>query len=433
MMRFSLLIFLNVGMLLAPLGVFADRAQVNSVRLWTAPERTRVVFDVNAPQAHEIFLLQQPARVVIDLHNTRLSSALPALNSGHALIKKIRTGVKNGQDLRVVLDLKTAVKPRSFVLKPNEKYGHRLVVDLHDGIRSKRQHPSPAWKPVNKRDVVVAIDAGHGGEDPGAHGVRGTLEKDVVLSIARRLARLIDQAPGMKSFLVRDGDYYIGLRRRVKKARRARADLLISIHADAFKDASVRGSSVFTLSRKGASGETARWLAARENAADLVGGVSLDDKDDLLAKVLLDLSLTAKQSASTDVARKVLRNLRRLGPVHQKSVQKAGFVVLRSPDIPSILVETAFISNPSEERKLQHVDYQQRLARSIFRGVKDYFSINPPPDSLLVSNKHVISSGETLSEIAQVYGTTLRQLRSLNSLKSSRIRAGQVLQIPAGS
>jgi N-acetylmuramoyl-L-alanine amidase len=287
--------------------------------------------------------------------------------------------------------------------------------------------------------VVVAVDAGHGGEDPGAQGsVRHTREKVVTLEIARRLKRLIDAQPGMRAVLTRKGDYYVGLRRRMQLARKYKADLFISIHADAFRDRRVRGSSIYVLSRRGASSEAARWLAARENAADLIGGVSLDDKDDMLASVLLDLSQSAAQEASLAAAQQVYRNLGRLGKVHARHIQRAGFVVLKSPDIPSMLIETGFISNPTEESNLRNHAYQEKLAKAISRGVTHYFKDAPPPGTLLAKlekegrpREHVITRGETLSVIAHRYQVSLGELRDVNQIENDRrIRVGQVLRIP---
>ena len=298
-------------------------------------------------------------------------------------------------------------------------------------VARKVQTPN---QPSQLRDLVIAIDAGHGGEDPGARGRKGTREKDVVLEIARRLAALIEKEPGMRPVMIRDGDYYIGLRKRIEKARSQRADLFISIHADAFRDSRARGSSVYVLSQRGASSEMARWLAARENAADLVGGVSLDDKDDLLAEVLLDLAQTATLEASVEVADNVLQEMKRLGKVHKKQVQHAGFVVLKSPDIPSLLVETAFISNPSEEQRLRNSRHQQQVAQAILAGVRNYFASNPPPGTLMAKSstrQHVIRRGDTLSNIAQRYGVSMNTLRSTNKLKNDNLLGGKVLTIPA--
>jgi N-acetylmuramoyl-L-alanine amidase len=288
------------------------------------------------------------------------------------------------------------------------------------------------------RDIIVAVDAGHGGEDPGAHGPKGTQEKKVVLAIAKKLAALIDRQPGMKAVMVRKGDYYIKLRKRMQIARAAKADLFVSIHADAVKNSKAKGASVFTLSRRGASSEAARWLAKHENAADLVGGVSLDELEDTLASVLLDLSQTATKKASRDVGSMVLQNFKTIGYLHKNTVQKAGFMVLKSPDIPSILVETAFISNPREERKLRSSKHQQQMAQAIFKGVLSYFKEYAPADTLMVAlssgqSKHVISRGETLSGIAQQYGVSMKAIKIANALAGNTIRIGQVLKIPADS
>ena len=338
-----------------------------------------------------------------------------------------------------MLDLKQPVKYKSFLLEPNDQYGHRLVVDIAAKAGAGTSLPvvteiiPPADKP---RDIIIAIDAGHGGEDPGALGRHGTREKDVVLAIARRVKAAVDAEPGMKGVLVRTGDYYIPLRNRMTIARKHKADFFVSIHADAFKDARARGSSVYVLSKRGASSEAAKWLAEKENSADLVGGVSLDDKDEILASVLLDLSQTASMQASHDAADQVLRNLRKLGPVHATKVQKARFVVLKSPDIPSMLVETAFISNPKEEKKLRDPSHQTQIARAILDGVKRYFERYPPPGSLIAMEAamapqtYICERGDTLSEIASRHRISLAKLRSHNGLKSDTIRVGQILQIP---
>jgi len=415
--------------------------QVQGVRLWAAPDNTRVVFDTSAAAEHRLFVLANPDRLVIDLKGARLAPDFKKRLQAAGLVKGLRTAPRNKTDLRVVLDLKRPVRPRSFVLKPNDQYGHRLVIDLHDSrlaAAGKKPKPRKQARPA-VRDLVIAIDAGHGGDDPGARGKRGVREKDVVLGIARRLAKLVEKEPGMKPVLVRTGDYYIGLRKRIDKARRHRADLFISIHADAFRDRRVHGSSVYVLSQRGASSEMARWLAARENAADLVGGVSLDDKDDLLAEVLLDLAQSATIETSQGVAASVLRELRKIGKVHKRHVQHAGFVVLKSPDIPSLLVETAFISNPAEEKRLRSAAHQQKVAQAIMNGIRRYYRANPPAGTRLAMaraqagriQRHVIRRGDTLSHIAKRYGVSMRSLRSVNGLHGDRLLVGKVLTIPA--
>lgn len=415
---------------------FAD-ADFLSVRLWAAPDHTRVVFDTSGPVTHKLFTLQNPDRLVIDVP---AAQAKANMQTSGGMVKGIRAARNKPDTLRIVLDLKQAAKPRSFNLTPNGQYGHRLVIDLYgDESGTASAATTPTAKPEVKqaiasqagdvRDLVIAIDAGHGGDDPGAMGRRKTREKDVVLAIARRLARLVEKEPGMRPVLIREGDYYVGLRQRIEKARKHKADLFISIHADGFTDHRASGSSVYVLSRRGASSEMARVLAARENAADLVGGVSLDDKDDLLREVLLDLSQTATLEASFSVADNMLGELKRIGKTHKTGVQQAGFVVLKSPDIPSILVETAFISNPAEEQKLRDSGHQQQLATAMLHGIRDYFRKHPPPGTL-VARQYVVKNGDTLSDIAQQFSVSLNSLRGYNGLKSDTLRVGDTLRIP---
>ncbi len=428
------LLFLLLFMFSMPL--CAEQISLNGLRLWAAPDHTRLVFDTSATVSHTIFSLKQPDRLVIDIDNSRLNAAVADLAKGDPLISNVRSGVRPGGGTRVVLDLKKAVKVKSFALRPTHEYGNRLVVDIMDAaVREQQQEKNSKELENDMRDVIIAIDAGHGGEDPGARGRYGTREKDVVLAISKKLASLIDQEKGMRAVLIRKGDYYLPLRKRTTLAREHKADLFISIHADAFRDRSAKGSSVYTLSHRGASSEAARWLAQRENSADLVGGVELKDKDDVLASVLLDLSQTATLQASHEVAGKVLGKLGGVGRTHKRSVQQAGFAVLKSPDVPSVLVETAFISNPGEEKKLKDPSHQQRLASSIMGGVRDYFHSNPPPGTMLAHNrrierKHVIHKGDTLAQIARRYDISLAQLRDVNAISGDTIRVGQVLQIP---
>jgi N-acetylmuramoyl-L-alanine amidase len=394
--------------------------------MWPAPDRTRIVFDVNGPLEHTLFVLNNPARVVVDLRDTALKSGIDRPKESGKLLRRIRYAQRNHRDLRVVFDLRKPVRPRSFLLKPNKKYGYRLVVDLYDkgdakqSLKESIKRAAPR-DPSKLRNLIIAIDAGHGGEDPGTIGRNGTREKDVVLAIAKELSRQVKNEHGMRPVLVRRGDYYIGLRRRMKIAREQRADLFVSIHADSFKDPRVRGSSVYVLSR---------WLAEQENAADLVGGVSLDDKDNLLASVLLDLSQTATLSASTDVGTNVLKQLGTLGKTHKRRVQRAGFMVLKSPDVPSILVETAFLSNPKEEKRLRSRAHQRKLARAMMTGVRGYFQHNAPPGTRLAARSHIIARGDTLGRIAGIYGVSLTDLRKVNAIKGSNISIGQILQIP---
>ncbi len=419
--------------LAGPVLAVAAPVDFKDVRFWTAPDHTRVVFDINGPVQHNLFIVKNPERVVIDIPGARAKSSLntKAVNAG--LIDGVRAAMYKPDVLRIVLDLKQGVRPKSFTLKPNGQYGHRLVVDLYNKTEKAGKavvKKTVADMNIQSRDLVIAIDAGHGGEDPGAIGRHGTREKDVVYSIARRLEALIKKEPGMQAVLIRKGDYYIGLRQRINKARKLNADLFISIHADGFRDRRVRGSSVFVLSNRGATSEMARWLAEKENSSDLAGGVSLDDKDGLLAEVLLDLSQTATIEASLEVADNLLGELKGIGKTHKSSVQQAGFVVLKSPDIPSILVETAFISNPQEEKKLRSKQHQQMLARAMLRGIQDYFSKHPPPGTRMIARQYVVKRGDTLSHIAVQHQVGLNRLRGYNDLRNDRLRIGDTLRIP---
>jgi N-acetylmuramoyl-L-alanine amidase len=429
---FSALLLLACGPLQA-----AEKEKINGLRVWSGPDHTRAVFDLSGAVEYKLFELDNPPRVVLDLHNTALETRLKVSNN--ADIRGIRHGRKGDKILRLVFDLKKKQRAKSFLLPPNEKYGHRLVVDLSD-VKSHKGLTKSVRKSARKeRDIIIAVDAGHGGEDPGASGAKGSQEKHITLAIARQLAKRINAEPGMKAILIRDGDYYVGLRKRFEKARKHQADLFVSIHADAFYDPKVHGMSVYVLSQKGATSEAAKWLARSENKADLIGGVKLDDKDSLLARVLLDLSQNAAMEASQKVANEVLQSLSAIEKPHKRHVEKANFAVLKSPDVPSILVETAFISNPQEEKRLKSHAFRDQLAQAILRGIKKYFYQSPPPDTWIASRvkaarnrpqRHIVASGETLSSIAQKYRLNLRTLRKLNNKKTDRIRSGEVLLIP---
>ncbi len=354
----------------------AARVDVRDLRLWAGPDGTRVVLDLSAGTAHSLMVLKHPDRVVLDVSGAHLSSRAHA-PAGAGVVRRVRLAARPDGQLRIVLDLDRAVHAKSFLTAPNDRYGYRLVVDLNGGATEtpvKVEHARP-----RARDLVIAVDAGHGGEDPGAIGLHGTREKDVVLAIAKALAREIDAEPGMHAVLTRDGDYFVPLRDRMRRARARQADLFVSIHADSVRDRNVDGSSVYILSQRGATNEAARWLAERENASDLIGGVSLEDKSDVLASVLLDLSQSASLSASHEAAEQVLKALNHVGEVRKPAVQQAGFVVLKSPDIPSMLVETAYISNPAEESRLRQPARQARLAGAIREGLHRYFYADPPP------------------------------------------------------
>ena len=413
----------------------AGAAQVKNVRIWPAPDHTRVVFDLDAPVKHSIFMLDGPERVVIDMNRTRLATDIRRPSPSDRLLRRVRSAPRKGGGLRVVLDLKRQVRPHSFLLKPNQQYGHRLVVDLHAESTpeaSRAVDQPPRGEESGPREVVVAVDPGHGGDDPGAVTRRGTREKDIVLALSRELKKAIDRRRGMRAVLIRDNDYYVGLRRRMQLARKARADLFVSVHADAFRDSRVHGASVYVISRRGASSEAARWLAARENTADFAGGVSLDDKDEGVATVLLDLSQTGALRASTGVGARVLSQLGRVGRVHKRRVEHAGFMVLKSPDIPSILVETGFITNPRDEDRLNDPAGRRAIAIAIADGIERYFKDNPPAGTLLASRRHVITRGDTLSQIAARYRVSLAALRTENRIRGDKIRIGDILLIPGG-
>lgn len=414
----------------------AAAVQVENVRTWPAPDHTRVVFDLDSTVTYNVFPLDDPDRVVIDLKHTRLATEIRRSSRPDRLLRRIRSAPRKNGGLRVVLDLKRPIRHRSFLLGPNKQYGHRLVVDLYPKTANTGdrvvKNDSTDQAPDGLRDVVVAVDPGHGGDDPGAAPRRGVHEKDVVLAISRELARIIDAREGMRAVLIRNGDYYVGLRRRMELARQARADLFVSVHADAFRDPRVHGASVYVISRRGASSEAARWLAAQENAADLAGGVSLDDREEGVATVLLDMSQTSSLRASREVGRRVLSRLGRIGPLHKRRVERAGFMVLKAPDIPSILVETGFITNALDERRLMDPAERRAIAGAIAEGVAGYFEVHPPAGTLLAKRRHVIARGDTLSEIALRYRVSLAALRTVNQIRGDQIHIGEVLRIPEG-
>jgi N-acetylmuramoyl-L-alanine amidase len=371
----------------------AAQPSVLGVRVWPAADYTRVTLEHDLPIKFTQMLVKDPERLVVDLEGVEFNSVLGSLPGKIAdtdpYIKLIRAGRNRPGVVRLVIELKGEVRPQVFTLQPVGEYGHRLVLDLYPLepvdplmalLQEKPEVPErlKADRPDITRLVTVVLDPGHGGEDPGAVGRGGSYEKHVTLSIARRLKGLIDAEPNMRSLLTRDGDFFIPLHQRVQKARRVQADLFVSVHADAFVKPTARGSSVFVLSENGASSSAARWLANKENAADLVGGVNFGAKDPHLARTLLDLSQTATINDSLKLGKDVLGELGRINTLHKAHVEQAGFAVLKAPDIPSILVETAFISNPEEEKRLLDEDYQNEMAQALLRGIKRYFAKNPP-------------------------------------------------------
>lgn len=418
--------------LLALLPLCAQAITIKGIRTWAGPDETRVVFDLSDAATHSVFTLENPGRVVIDFDDTRIDPVLAGRIEAAGLLKGLRSGVREGKNLRVVLDLAADAKAQSFLVRPSGQYGHRLVVDLKP-VSSAAPAPVKSIAGSGPRPLVIAIDAGHGGDDPGAIGPRGTYEKDVVLAVAKKLAYLIDKEPGFEAQLIRSGDYYVGLRARREKARARRADMFVSIHADAVGTRRVQGASVYTLSRRGASTETARLLAERENSADLIGGVSLENKDDMVATVLLDLSRAATTESSLSLAGSILQRLDGVGKLHKTQVEQAGFAVLKSLDMPSVLVELAFISNPAEERRLKSSEYQWQLARAILAGIRDYREEHAPQSARLAAaapREHVVRSGDTLSAIASRYQVSLDTLRNANALAGDTIRVGHTLVIP---
>ncbi len=404
--------------------------KVENIRISREPSKTRLVFDLNDSVEYSLFSMHKPERLVIDLKKTRLMHAgvLEELHSPQ--LKGIRTGVRNLHDLRIVLDLKSRTTPNSFLLEPKGENGYRLVIDVKEPVSG---HKKTAAKNKKLRDIVVAIDAGHGGNDPGATGRLGTHEKTVTLQIAKRLKREVDATKGMRGELIRRSDRFMRLRERIKRAHELDADLMISVHADSFPDVRARGASVYALSVSGATSESARLLAEKENKVDLLfGDVDLNHQDKMVRQVLLDLSLTGTIESSLDIGDEVLKELGRVGRVHKKRVQQAGFAVLKAPNIPAILLETAFISNPKEERKLRSRAHQNKMAKAILRGVNDYFARKAPPGTWLseAQEHYTVKKGDTLAEISNKFGTPVSHLRTRNSLRSDNLRVGKKLFIP---
>ena len=455
---------------LLPAIAFSKQSEVLNARIWESPESTRLVLELSDSVEYKVMTLVKPDRIVIDVNNaSKRSQIFSSLDLSQSPVSAIRTARRNHNDLRIVLDLKEKVDAKSFLLKSNDQYKERLVFDLISGSKLNKAKSRLETKfddaavHAGKRDIVVVIDPGHGGEDPGAIGPNGVREKQVVLEVSKALRDKLNAQKGFKAVLTRESDYYIGLRDRTLLARKFNADLLISVHADAFTKPQAKGASVYAVSTRGATSEMARWLAKKENSADLIGGIdglSLDDKDDVLAGVLLDLSSTASLTASLGVGSHVLSSMGKMAHLHKKSVQQAGFVVLKSPDIPSILVETGFISNPSEAQRLKSSVYQRQLADSIHKGVVKYFESTPPPGTLIAwlkqggnkqasivlpnraqeaawsdnsvtYKKYIVKRGDSLSLIAAQNQLSMYELKSLNGLSSDRLKVGQGLKLPS--
>lgn len=441
-MKLSKLLVLGCLLLVA---VLAQAAEIRDIRFWRAPDHSRVVFDLSGPVNHEVITLDNPDRLVVDIDEAAMTSVdVAKLDFAGSPIQALRHAKKPDGRLRVVFDLGASVQARSFFLPAKAGLHDRLVIDFLD--RQGETEIERVVKSVDnsaKRDVVIAIDAGHGGEDPGAIGPGRLQEKDVVLQIANKLKANFESRKGYKVVMIRKGDYYVGLAKRRDLARKAQADFFVSVHADAFTSPRANGSSVYALSKSGATSATARILAQRENESDLVGGVSLSDKDQVLAGVLTDLSMTATLDASLSVGAQMLGEMGRISRLHSQRVEQAGFAVLKSPDIPSLLVETGFISNPTEAGRLKTARYQSQMAQAIFRGIDQYFRDSPPPGTYFAAVKrgeveaptqpeeYVIGRGDTLSDIAQRYNVSVYELQRHNQMSSTQIRVGQKIQIPA--
>ena len=411
----------------------ASKTQIKDIRLSKNDGYVRLVFDLDRSVQHSIFSLHQPERIVLDLKNASMPHGMVDMVEANSLIRGIRSGIQNGHDLRVVFDLHEQVSPRSFLLAPSGKAGHRLVLDLRDSEKKSEKTVLKTRLKKELRDVVVAIDAGHGGKDPGATGRSGTKEKTVTLQMAKKLQKLINDQRGMKAILTRKDDRFLRLRERIAKAKKGNADMMISLHADSFPNPRARGSSIFALSVDGASSETARLLAENENASDLLfGDVSLAVDDAMVKEVLFDLSLTGTIQSSLDIGDEVLKQIGKVNKVHKKTVQQAGFAVLKAPNIPSILLETAFISNPREEKNLRSSAHQQKVAKAISRGVSSYFLRKAPPGTWLSEavTDYQVKPGDSLGVIANRFNTSVDNLRARNALQTNNLNAGQVLKIP---
>jgi N-acetylmuramoyl-L-alanine amidase len=382
-METAVRVLLACSMAVAAMG--ANAAELRDVRVWAGPDSTRVVFDLDGSAEHTVFTLENPTRVVVDLRDTQRGMALAAQLEGKGMVQRVRSGAQEGGTLRVVLDLGASAKPKSFALQPNDSYGFRVVVDLASTAPAQVATLPPPRPAQAEKPIVIAIDAGHGGEDPGARSRRGLLEKDVSLALARRLTTLVRNEPGLHPVLIRDGDYYVGLRERIEKARDAQADLFISIHANSYRDPSVRGTAVYVLSQKGASSEHAKILESRENMSDLIGGVETNNRDDQTLAVLADIFQTSALEASHDAGGRLLDSMSRVNVLQRARVQQASFVVLKSANFPSVLVETAFLTNEREERQLRDPVYQDKLARSMLEGIKGYFKSYRPPHQVAES------------------------------------------------
>nr|WP_100643994.1 N-acetylmuramoyl-L-alanine amidase [Alteromonas facilis] len=428
-------------LLMQPAALYASENAIEGVRVWPSPNNTRIVFDLNAEPSFTYFRLENPDRLVIDFADTQLQTALGGSENSNELLKKIRTSQpKNARSTRVVLDLTAKVNPSLFAMPPTEPYGHRLVVDLPYVISTPQATVVKSSDQSDRdRDIIIVIDAGHGGEDPGSIGPSGTYEKNVVLSIAKKLESLINRERGMRAVMTRTGDYYISPNQRPEIARRSKADLLISIHADAFTTPQPKGGSVWVLSTGRADTELGRWMERTERHSELLGGAAevINDaaSERYLAETILGLSMDHSRATSHDLSEKVIHEMRKITKMHKNRPQAASLAVLTSPDIPSILVEVGFISNPQEEKNLNWAKHRERLADSIFTATKRYFKTVPPDGTLWATLKdsvrtHKVRSGESLSLLAQRYNVKISSIKRANNLTNDIVHIGQVLTIP---
>ncbi len=417
--------------------VFAG-STVENVRIWSENDKTRVVLDLSRSVEHSVFTLRNPSRLVIDLNQSRLGKTFAGMPKGTGLVRGIRSGLSSDGQLRVVLDLNTAVRSRTFTAGPNAAYGDRLVVDLQrEGSLEPVKRAVEAYRPG--RDVIIAIDAGHGGRDPGTSG-RYVKEKDIVLALSKELARKINAEPGMRALLIRTTDVYVGHGARVEFAHKHDADLFISVHADGFKDRRAAGASVFALNLDRANRETRKAMSRLSGKEEVkVGDVVLNDKEEAVAYALYDLSKNAAMSASLEVGDHVRREMSRVANMHSDNVKEKSLAVLTSAEMPSILVEAGFLTNPAEEKRLRDSKYRSRLTTAILAGVRGYFHKNPPPDTQIAMDakrkparqvSHVVARGDTVSEIAERYNVSSADIRRANRLSNDRIRVGQTLSIP---
>lgn len=429
-------ILLVIGFFNMNQAVAANKLQ--GVRIWGAPESTRVVLDLTHEPKFSYFTLTNPNRLVVDLSHSKTALNFSKLPNNSQLVKRVRISTpKKKGSLRLVIDLKHKVKANLFSLSPTPPYGNRLVVDLEEIQQKSKPKPVMTAPKTQLRDVVIAVDAGHGGDDPGSIGPRGVYEKKVTLEIAKRVANKINQTPGMKAVLTRSGDYFVNLNQRSELARKSKADLLVSIHADAFTSPQPKGASVWVLSRRRANSEIGRWLEKKEKHSELLGGagdiIQNADNEQYLAMTLLDMSMDRSMAISHIIADDVLSDLGKVTRLHKPKPESASFAVLKSPDIPSILVETGFISNPSEERNLTNASHQNKLANAIHKGIVRYFEKMPPDNTYLAKRsnlKHKVRSGESLSVIAKRYGVSINSIKKGNNLKSDMLHVGQQLSIP---